>query len=393
MSALTRWLASAVFEGDEERSRQAHLTNVVALGMLVMAVILLVTNLAGSIATSTTITVNAVAVVLFLPVNRWIHAGRLTLAQAWLLLVVFAAVTAGVASIGTIRAPVTATYLLGVAMAGLIFDRKGIVLSTLACSMAVFGLIGAEKAGLLPRPDYAVGIAQWVTYTVLFGFTGTLAYVINQISKDALHRAKVELEQRRQVEEALNKANLQLNLRVQEVQRLHEEMREQAHHDGLTGLYNRRYLKDALDREVARAQRNDSVLSFVLLDIDHFKEVNDRYGHPGGDEILVQLAHLLVNNARGSDIICRYGGEEFLLVLPDTSYELAVQFAENVRAKCAESSFKASSYIVQPTLSMGVASFPHHGQCWEEIVAKADAALYQSKRNGRNRVTGWQGSS
>jgi diguanylate cyclase (GGDEF)-like protein len=98
----------------------------------------------------------------------------------------------------------------------------------------------------------------------------------------------------------------------------------------------------------------------------------------------------LTNNARGSDIICRYGGEEFLLVLPDTNLELAVKFADVLRVKCEASGFKAADNTIHLTLSFGVATFPNHGRDWEEIVARADVALYQSKHNGRNRVTAWQ---
>jgi diguanylate cyclase (GGDEF)-like protein len=390
MTSFTRWFAPPVFEGDEEKTRRARLIHVITTGFLAFALVIFCANVLGGRAPATTIRINLIAIVLLLPVKPWLRRGKLSLAQGWLLFIAFVCVTAGVASLGTIRAPVAAIYLPGVVMAGLLFDRKGIFYATGACSAAVLGLILAENGGLLPKPDYAVGIAQWITYTALCGFTGGLAFSINRITKDALSRAEKELAQRKQTEEALSIANQKLSIRVQEVEILHEAMRVQAHHDGLTGLYNRRYLVDALERETARAKRSGNPLSFVLLDIDHFKDVNDRYGHPAGDEVLVQLARLLTSNARGSDIICRYGGEEFLLVLPDTSLDLAVKFADVLRSKCEAFGFKAADSAIHITLSFGVATLPDHGSAWEEVVARSDVALYQSKGNGRNRVTAWQ---
>jgi len=277
--------------------------------------------------------------------------------------------------------------LFWVLMTGLIFDRRGIVIGTIAASMAVLGLIVAENAGWLRPPSYDVGVTQWVTFTALFGFTSGLTYYINQGTKSALALARKEIEQRKQAEQSLKAANEELHLRVFEVQRLQAELHEQAIHDPLTGLYNRRYLSDALAREIMQAQRANSTLTFVMADIDHFKFVNDSYGHQAGDEVLVQVASLLKKHARGSDIACRYGGEEFLLVFPGTSLELARKRAEEIQHNCAALSIQHEGKNIAVMLSFGVAAYPDHGQQWEQIIVKADKALYQSKCNGRNQVT------
>jgi len=128
-------------------------------------------------------------------------------------------------------------------------------------------------------------------------------------------------------------------------------------------------------------------LSMVMVDIDQFKFVNDGSGHQAGDEVLVQVASLLKKHARGSDIACRYGGEEFLLVFPGTSLEFARKRAEEIQQNCAALSIQHEGKNIAVMLSFGVAAYPDHGQQWEQIIVKADKALYQSKCNGRNQVT------
>jgi diguanylate cyclase len=199
-----------------------------------------------------------------------------------------------------------------------------------------------------------------------------------------------DISQRKQAEEELKKANEQLRLRMIQVEQLQAELRDQALHDPLTGLYNRRYLDESLEREIIRAERENNPLSVIVLDIDHFKKINDSYGHRVGDQFLVKIARLLENSTRGSDLVYRHGGEEFLLVLPGANADSARQRAEEIRQKCLETVIRYHGEELNLTISFGLAAFPAHGTTAEEIITKADKALYVSKETGRNRVTIWE---
>jgi diguanylate cyclase (GGDEF)-like protein len=171
-----------------------------------------------------------------------------------------------------------------------------------------------------------------------------------------------------------------------EAQALYDLLREQSIRDVLTGLYNRRYLDAALERELVLARRNGRAVSVVICDIDHFKAVNDGYGHLAGDEVLRTVAGTIVKHCRASDIGCRYGGEEFLLVMPDVSEDRAGELADRLRAALAATPIKYGQKVIAVTASFGVAGFPHTGRDGLELLAAADAAMYAAKRGGRNRV-------
>jgi diguanylate cyclase (GGDEF)-like protein len=168
---------------------------------------------------------------------------------------------------------------------------------------------------------------------------------------------------------------------------LRETLRQQAIRDPLTNLFNRRYMEASLERELLRAARNHQSVSVIMLDVDHFKQVNDRHGHSTGDAVLRQLGRYLNEHIRGGDIACRYGGEEFTLILPETTLAQARQRAEQHRQE-----FKALTLLGDQheagalTISLGVATFPEQGDTAEQVLQAADAALYRAKHNGRNRV-------
>ena len=201
-----------------------------------------------------------------------------------------------------------------------------------------------------------------------------------------------DITERKQAEEELKKTHEELQAYVTEIEKLQAELREQALRDPLTGLYNRRYLAEMLENELARVKREKKPMSVIVTDIDHFKNINDNYGHQVGDEFLKKIADLISSHTRSSDIACRYGGEEFLLVMPGTSVKSATKRAEELRLECTQIQVPYENKKLSVTLSFGVASYPAHGQRAEEIVIKADKALYKSKRSGRNRVTVWEGS-
>jgi diguanylate cyclase (GGDEF)-like protein len=169
--------------------------------------------------------------------------------------------------------------------------------------------------------------------------------------------------------------------------RLRETLRGQSIRDPLTGLFNRRYMEETLDRELSRAEREHRPLSLVLLDIDRFKHFNDTYGHEAGDTVLASLGALLRSASRAGDVACRYGGEEFLLILPAASLADAQRRAEEIRESIRSLRVTLGSRPLEPVrCSMGVAAFPEHGEAGGTLLRAADAALYRAKREGRDQV-------
>ncbi len=169
---------------------------------------------------------------------------------------------------------------------------------------------------------------------------------------------------------------------------LSRRFRDLAIRDGLTGLYNHGYLLDALAGEVSRAMRYDRPLSVIFLDVDHFKQYNDQFGHQRGDMVLKQVSQILKDEIRKTDIAARYGGEEFVLILPETSKKDAFVVAEKVRKAVQESIANdvADEGPTTVTISAGVASYMEDGTDATELIAKADAAVYTAKNDGRNAV-------
>ncbi|WP_305806260.1 diguanylate cyclase [Stenotrophomonas sp. YIM B06876] len=169
--------------------------------------------------------------------------------------------------------------------------------------------------------------------------------------------------------------------------RLRESLRLQSIRDPLTGLYNRRYLEESLTREIARCGRRSQPLSVLMLDVDHFKKFNDTHGHSGGDALLAAVGQLLSAHLRGEDIACRYGGEEFTVILPESSNEHARRHAEEIRHALSQLSVPFAGKTLPPaTISVGIATYPDDGVAGITLLRKADAALYRAKRTGRNRV-------
>ncbi|MEK7851216.1 MAG: GGDEF domain-containing protein, partial [Deltaproteobacteria bacterium] len=158
--------------------------------------------------------------------------------------------------------------------------------------------------------------------------------------------------------------------------------------DELTKLYNHRYFVKSLNEELKRAGRYKQDLSLIMIDVDSFKNYNDTHGHLKGNDVLKEIARILAETVRDVDIVARYGGEEFSIILPQTDKEKAVLTAERIRAAVERFGFYKGE--TQPggkvTISMGVAMFPHDGKASSDVVGRADEALYQAKREGKNRV-------
>ncbi len=168
--------------------------------------------------------------------------------------------------------------------------------------------------------------------------------------------------------------------------RMYQALEEQATTDGLTGLSNHRTFQERFSAMLTRAERHGSSVALLLTDIDHFKKINDTYGHPTGDEVLRRVAALLRANARKIDITARYGGEEFALVLEATLREGAWQLAERIRQEVSEQMFESAKGPFKATMSLGMAVYPQDGKTKPELIKNADAALYAAKHGGRNRT-------
>jgi diguanylate cyclase (GGDEF)-like protein len=223
---------------------------------------------------------------------------------------------------------------------------------------------------------------------------------------DAIRESRLEAENARlatelaRKNEELNRINERLEadvrLRTQELQAAVRQLEELALRDGLTGLYNHRFLQEALEAELARARRHSHPLGLLFIDVDHFKMYNDRNGHPAGDRLLTRIADVLLGGrksgmglqARVSDIAARYGGEEFVMILPETGLDGAIVKAERVRRTVAEYAFEHAD--AQPggcvSVSIGVATFPLHAADKQQLIDVADRELYRAKRAGRNCV-------
>jgi diguanylate cyclase (GGDEF)-like protein len=189
---------------------------------------------------------------------------------------------------------------------------------------------------------------------------------------------KQEMGTMRRVTEQISLALANLNLQ--------RALKEQSIKDPLTKLYNRRYLEETLEREISRAQRNHQSLTLLLMDIDHFKKVNDTYGHDAGDAVLVAFAKLLVTKSRKEDVACRWGGEEFILLLSNANAELARARAQEVCDAARNLKFIFQGKTIPITVSIGAAVSPEHGEITQDLIHNADLSLYKAKQSGRDRV-------
>jgi diguanylate cyclase (GGDEF)-like protein len=171
------------------------------------------------------------------------------------------------------------------------------------------------------------------------------------------------------------------SIRIAEAERLSQT-------DDLTKLHNARYLRQFLLSEVKRARRYGSYVSALFLDLDDFKQINDAYGHLVGSHVLMEMATIILSSVRDTDVVARYGGDEFVVILPETGVEQATQVAERIRQKIHRHFFTGGRRLeLQLTASFGVASFPQHAQSPQQLVACADTAMYEAKAGGKNRVS------
>jgi diguanylate cyclase (GGDEF)-like protein/PAS domain S-box-containing protein len=220
-----------------------------------------------------------------------------------------------------------------------------------------------------------------VVYTTIFvschrGPDGKLRHLLTSV---------LDITERKRNDKLLEDVNEQLRIRLKEIEQLHEELREQAIRDPLTGLYNRRYMQDVFKQEFSRARRENYPISVIMLDMDGLKSLNDTLGHQIGDRALQALAFQLHNMTRKEDIVCRYGGDEFTVILSKTFPKDAVKRVDEWRISLNKHPLEVEgekSVLIKFTA--GIASFPTHGTSMEEIINYADVALYRAKARGRN---------
>ncbi|AGX86259.1 GGDEF domain protein [Candidatus Symbiobacter mobilis CR] len=638
MKKLLVWLAPPVFAGDEEKTRQARLANIIGLGSLAFICIVIVGNATDDTVPHLTQIINLIACFVILQFLICLHRGKVTLARLGMILFGFFYIVMVTASLGTIYSSATPVFTFWVLMTGVLFDLRGIVLGSVGASLAVLGLMLAEQAHWMPMPSTTVSVSDWIAYTILFAFTGGLTYYINLGTKRALVRAKTEITQRKiaevqlqatkdklhgmlnalpeplweisldgvvhdyrspcsdhgaalpenilgkrlcdflptdaveqvttalqeaahkgqscgitytlqlpqgtrwfelsvaakpgcdkqdqrficlvrdttrrqQAEDALLVSEARYRLLadvardviwsvngdglltfvspasetvlgyapaalqhqtmdamfapasldfwrdyVQQVQLDHktgkspkslrremecfckdgstiwtdvtahptfhktglvevigvsrditehkrmvcelqhardaaesanralqgayEELSRIAITDPLTGVYNRRQFIKIAQMEIAQVHRYQTTVSMLLFDIDHFKSINDTYGHLTGDRILVELAKLVSAALRQVDVLARWGGEEFVVIMPQCGAPEAIQLAEKLRILIATHPFPEVRTV---TVSLGVAEC-NPEEHWDAWFKRVDQALYRAKSSGRNMV-------
>ena len=260
----------------------------------------------------------------------------------------------------------------------------------------IFGYSAEELAGLGPldlaaeedKPKVAEQLSRRLS-----GNAKTVDYTFRARRKDGaevdveIHSSAMDLGEKRVFVSVVLDVSDRMRAE-RETQALYDLLREQSNHDPLTRLFNRRYLDASLERELIVAIRCGHSVSLVMGDIDHFKSVNDRFGHLAGDEVLSAFAAQMTKFCRASDLACRYGGEEFVLVMPGMTAAKAGERAEELRAAIETMPVRHGDAVIAVTASFGVASCPECGKTKGDLIAAADKALYAAKRGGRNQVRG-----
>jgi diguanylate cyclase (GGDEF)-like protein/PAS domain S-box-containing protein len=305
---------------------------------------------------------------------------------------------------------VQATALRSAANGIVITDRSGTITWANSAACSLTGYTADELVGQHTRilksgqHDQAFYAALWARITHGETWSGTM---VNRRKDGSLYHEeqtiapvvdeeglvthfiaiKLDVTEQRLAQLALARTHEELKERVREIEELSRRLHEQAIRDPLTGLYNRRYLDETLARDEALASRSNKPLAIVLLDIDHFKQVNDTWGHAAGDYVLQQLGEVLRANVRASDILCRIGGEEFMVVMPGATLDIGARRAEEWRRAFEIQSLAPDDGLsFTCTVSIGVAAGAGTTEATAATIRRADAALYVAKRDGRNRV-------
>lgn len=251
----------------------------------------------------------------------------------------------------------------------LVYITLSIFLASILLSARMTILIGALELAALSAFALSASNPAQISWASLISFV--LMTIVLSVVSGVISRLDVE----------------QISRQARELEANQQQLREMSIRDPLTGLYNRRHLNDTLERELARAARQAHSVGVIMLDIDYFKQFNDAYGHVAGDGLLRDLGRTMPCLIRDTDTAYRYGGEEFVIILPDATAELAFTCAQRLHAAAnAAQIFMGVTPNISPTISFGVAAFPRDAHTPDDLLGAADAALYHAKRAGRNRV-------
>jgi diguanylate cyclase (GGDEF)-like protein len=248
-----------------------------------------------------------------------------------------------------------------------------LILGGLVCSLFLPARSTAHvflltSIGLLLLPRFLAGFSMQSALNALYFIVTIGAFIIMETMVRQRYLQRIDRQSRQLMESEAR-------------------LRELSIRDPLTGLFNRRYLEEVFTLEINRATRKHFPIGVIMADIDHFKRLNDTYGHAAGDAVLSEVGQCLQSHVRASDVACRYGGEEFLILLPEASLATAKMRAEQMREAIRRAQVHyAGTPLESVTASLGVAIFPDHGSTIDEIVHAADAAMYSAKRQGRDRV-------
>ncbi|MEP7135355.1 MAG: diguanylate cyclase [Chloroflexota bacterium] len=296
-------------------------------------------------------------------------------------------------------------YYFILLVAGLMLGQRAMLLFGVMSTLAVIAIGVAETSGLIVTrfSPLTEPITIVTTAFFLLGTTLALNYLVVRLNRAAIEAQRNESAQIKVNEELrelqavleerveqrtseLDFSNQQLTMQLERVNRLQEKLRQEAIHDSLTSLFNRRFLDETLPIELARSKRANSHLTILMLDIDHFKNINDTYGHQVGDAVLQSVGNALKTSVRVGDIVCRYGGEEFILVFPGMQAADSRTQAERLRMMIASQTITERGQLIGVTISIGGSVYPQDGNSNDDLISRADLALYRAKQNGRNRV-------
>jgi diguanylate cyclase (GGDEF)-like protein len=308
-------------------------------------------------------------------------------------------------TIGGVHDDAIGGYYFLLILSTLFFGRKGLIVFGLLNTLTLLALGLANVSGLITTKFSQQTDVSTVMINAFFMAISavTLYFFITRLTnlvevarqrEQSLAETNRELNELRTILEQrvldrtsdLKASNRKLKTQLEKIKKLQARLREEAIRDPLTGLYNRRFMNENLALEIAKAKRMNFPITIFFLDIDHFKEWNDECGHQAGDRILKQIGKILQEGLRTGDFVCRYGGEEFLMVLPGMPKEKAKVAAERILVKIKDISLPNLKNAKKLTVSIGIAVYPQDATLIDDLIFAADQALYFAKMKGRNRV-------
>lgn len=286
-------------------------------------------------------------------------------------------------------------YYIPIMLAGYLLGKRLAVLYAFFTVLLVWGLVLANKETYLALQnhfDLNADLILWGGFLILSGWAGSLSENLKEelrtsnLLRKELARDKEDLKTLNEKLVTVNqKLEEKIEKKTQELEQSNEELKKLSWTDPLTQLLNRRSCEERFKDEIARFERTKEPFCIILCDLDHFKSINDTYGHNTGDYVLIEVARILKSNSRKTDMVFRWGGEEFLFLLTGTELRGGIITGEKIRTKIEETIFEHHQQTIPITLSLGISIY-QEGQIMEDCIKKADENLYSAKKAGRNRL-------